>query len=77
MQDYTDLCFAESEGRNGTKCRVLTYKKCIGHEKCPHYKTVAQLKIEEEKRFEYLRSLPLDRQKHIEKKYGINIWKGV
>ena len=77
MGEYTDICFSEIEGRNCSKCRVFTYKKCIGHDKCPHYKTFDQIELEEKKRFEYLRSLPEERQKHIEKKYGIDIWKGV
>lgn len=73
-KNYSEKCFAEYEGRNSIRCGVLTYKRCIGHEKCVHYKSERQCEIEKRQTFEKLRKLPRERQKHIEEKYGIKIW---
>lgn len=75
MCDYTKKCFAESVGKRCSKCRVLTYKFCIGHEKCAHYKSEDRCKEEERKRIERLQNLPEEVQKHIEETYKVEIWK--
>ncbi|MBO7462028.1 MAG: hypothetical protein J6T96_05485 [Bacteroidales bacterium] len=76
-KNFNERCFAEIDGRKNQRCRVLTYKNCIGHQFCAHYKTEEQCKQENIKRIEYLRSLPVARQKYIEEKYKIDIWGNV
>lgn len=60
-----DMCFAE-HAKQG-KCSVLTVGHCIGHDKCAFYKTEEQVKIEQQKVFKRIASLPYDNQKYISK----------
>ena len=57
-----ETCFAEiSDG----KCAILTCKKCQGHEKCSLYKTEEQAKIDRQKAFERIATLPTEQQIYI------------
>lgn len=59
-------CFAEVIAG---KCAVLTCKKCQGHENCTMFKTEEQAKIDHEKAFERIATLPIETQEYISKTF--------
>ncbi len=75
MSDMNNNCFALGDKK---KCNALNIGNCMGHEKCPFYKTRKQAKWDHKQTNEHLCALPGAEQEYIAQKYyrGNRPWEG-